>query len=306
MPICDDGSEFNPDSRDDYKANRGPAELDHLTDDLSRSKCSGSAQVIEMTMGQKVRLTLFVVDANGEAVDLSSASVSAKFYVKDRIGDSALILDKDPAKVAGAGGSVTVSLDPDDTLNLQGIYSAQVVILNASDEILWVTDYYLSIAPTLDNLIATGGGPITVAEVRMMLRDTCPGQNLLLDDFEFGDTQVTYAIVWPVQEFNSLNFPKTNYTPSSFPTKWRFYWLRAACGYLLEMAAAGYMRDHLPYNAGGVAVDDKAKFAQYAQRSTQLLAEWRRFAVAIKLELNIEGGYGSVHSAYGYRNINSY
>jgi len=305
MPICDQGSEFQPDSRDAYKANRGPAALSHLTDDLSRSKCSGVRQVIQMTMGQNTRFTLYVVDANGEAVDLSAAGLTAKFISKDRQGSEALVIDKAATISAGTDGIVTVTMDPDDTVSIEGIYLAQVLVLNASDEILWATNYYLAINPTLDNvLVRAGGGPITLAEVRMMLRDTCPDINILLDDFEFDDSQIVYAMRWPIDEFNETNFPKTNYSGANF--KHRFHWLRATCGYLLEIAAQGYMRDHLPYNAGGVAVDDKAKFGQYGARAAQLLAEWRRFVVARKMEMNIEGGYGGVHSAYGYINTNSY
>ena len=104
----------------------------------------------------------------------------------------------------------------------------------------------------------------------------------------------------PIDEFNEKYQPKTRYSPRSFP--FRYHWLRATSGYLLEIAARGYARDRLAYSAGGVSVDDKNKMQDYMLLGKDLLAEWRQFIKETKVEMNVAQGWGSVGSHYGRGN----
>lgn len=296
MTGCNNGTTVQVDSRDSTKANIGPAGLSHTTEDLTRSSCSASRQVAEMVQGQRTRLIFFVVDANGVAVDLTNAA-SVKIIAKDTPTSDPAYLEKSASVVDAAKGKVLVNLVPDDTPDA-GLFYLHVLVYNSSNQLLWNTPYWLAINPSLDALESSQQGVITLAEIRLIMRDECASQNLLLDDFEFNDSQIMAAIRLPVDKFNETNQPKTMYTARTFP--WRYHWLRAAAGYLFEIAARGYARDHLPYGAGGVSVDDKNKAGVYLQLAKDLLAEWDNFVVQQKIQLNVEGAWGTLRSAYTF------
>jgi uncharacterized lipoprotein NlpE involved in copper resistance len=287
------GADVPVSSRDGTDANTGTSSFTHSTADLSRSKCYGATPVATAFQGQPAALTLWVMDRNGAPVNLDQASVATVLFVVKNITRQRIPNIEAEATITDAvNGKVSVELEESDTRKA-GIYLAQVIVKDADDVTLWVTPYWFVIDGSLD---LRSVGPITMAEVRLSLRDSCPAQNLLLQDFEFDDTQLVACMRMPVDEFNEKWQPKTRYTPSNFP--YRFHWLRATCGYLLNTAAIGYARDHLPYAAGGVSVDDKNKAGSYSSLSTQLLTEWRQFIRDTKLEMNVAASYG--HMASGY------
>jgi hypothetical protein len=130
------------------------------------------------------------------------------------------------------------------------------------------------------------------------MRDVCITQNILINALEFSDEEIITAIKKPVDEFNALYQPKTSYTVSSFPGRWRFFWMNAVIGYLLRIAALSYSRNHLPYSTGGISVDDKNKANEYLTQSSMYLGEWRDFIKNTKLEINIGNGFGYIGSGY--------
>ena len=295
MALCDTtGSGDIPvGPKDDNDFDHGSPDLPHDTADLTRSKCDSARAVIHCRQGQGAKLTLWVTDRNGAAVDLSGGSdLLIKFLSKDKSANNQLRVRAAGTITDAETGKVEVLLSATQ-LAFAGIYVAQLFVTGPNDETLWVTDYWLEVAWALD---LCSSGPITIPEVRLILRDSCPGQNILLDDFEFDDSQIIACMRHPISEFNERWEPQTRFVPRNFP--YRFHWLRATCGYLLEIAARGYARDELPYQAGGVSINDKDKSEIYMNMAMQLLTEWRTFIKDRKVAMNIEGGYGSMLSGY--------
>lgn len=282
--------------KDGNDFNHGTEELSHGTVDLTRSECDASRAVIHCRQGQGAKLTLWITDRNGAAVALPEDNdFLVKFIAKDRAMNTPMRIEASGTITDVATGKVEVILTARQ-LAFAGIYVSQVFITGPADETMWVTDYWLEVAWALD-LQSTG--PITIPEVRLILRDSCPGQNILLDDFEFDDSQILACMRMPLDEFNSRWEPQTNYVGRTFP--YRFQWLRATAGYLLEIAARGYARDKLPYQAGGVSINDKDKFEIYLEMANQLILEWRDFIKERKVAMNIAGAYSSTMSGYSAR-----
>jgi len=294
MTACDQGSISPTGSQDQFAGNRGSDDLAHETVDMGRSKCFGDRPVVQTYQCQKTNFKLYVMDRNGAAVDLSTGSFTVKFIIKDREVSSLPIFNVTCEITDAAQGIVLAKLTPTQT-RFAGIFVAQVQVFNAADDLIWNTPYWAVFNPSLN---VTSTGPITIPEVRLILRDSCPEQNFLLDDFEFNDSQIVACMRLPIDEFNEKYQPKTTYSPRTFP--WRFHWLRATAGYLMEIAARGYARDHLNYVAGGVTVSDRDKAKIYVELANQLLADWRQFVKERKIEMNIEGGFGTMGSGYTY------
>ena len=130
------------------------------------------------------------------------------------------------------------------------------------------------------------------------MRDVCPEFNTLLEDVEFSDEDIMFAMIRPIREWNEtppdLSGSGGSFTQNTFP--WRDYQMRATIGYLLNAAAIHQQRNQFNYSAGGVSIRDKDKATPYLGISERLLGEWREFILLKKKEINANLCYGSVRS----------
>ncbi len=133
---------------------------------------------------------------------------------------------------------------------------------------------------------------VSVAEVRLAMRDLSQEDNFLLDDVEFTDTEIAWSMRRPVDQWNETP-PQlrgaSSYSPSNFP--YRYQWINAIKGELMLIAAQSYRRNHLQYNAAGLSVDDKNKFNQYEQIGNNLKAEWTDWMRKMKRSLNFQRAF---------------
>jgi len=290
---CNTGDNLNISARDANLANIGSAEVPQAVVDRSRSRCYGARPVVSIQQGQATRIRLYLADTAGGPIAIPDG-FSVVLIARDTEQSSTSRLGKTCSVETASDGKVLCTLAAADTKRLAGVYVAQLQ-LRSGTTIHATTDYWLVVNSTL-GMAYKGYGVPSLAEIRMVLRDVCPEQNFLTEEYEFDDSQIVACIRHPIDEFNERHQPHTSYTPSTFP--YRFHWLRAICAYLMEIAARGYSRDHLPYNAAGVTVDDKNKYADYMTQARALLDEWRKFIDEKKMEINIEGGFARLGSAY--------
>ena len=87
------------------------------------------------------------------------------------------------------------------------------------------------------------------------------------------------------------------YTPATFP--WREHWMICTIGYLMRAAAHKYRRNDLTYQAAGLSVSDMNKFAEYESIAKERIAEYDKWMLNKKVEMNVTMGVGSLGSAYG-------
>jgi hypothetical protein len=66
------------------------------------------------------------------------------------------------------------------------------------------------------------------------------------------------------------------------------------------MVAEQYRRNQLSYQAGGMAVDDQNKEANYERAGQARWQAYREWVRATKAAINLEGCYGEVSSNYKY------
>ena len=145
-----------------------------------------------------------------------------------------------------------------------------------------------------------GDGPPTINELRMMIADSDPAENVLLDDVEFSDDQIVLALVKPIQYFNEALPPLGRlFDTRDFP--WKSHWLDAAIGHLHEIAAAKYRRNKLNVAAGGMSINDLDREREYLTQAARREADWKTFTASKKLELNMQQCVGGVGSTYGGR-----
>ena len=251
--------------------------------------CPASTGVIRVMQRASVRVRLPIKDELGNVYeDIDGTDFDVDFTVRESEWS------RPAAQVSAdsvSGGYAIVTLPG---INLPGLYLASLDV-SVGDEPAVHTRFWVEVAKSFK---WRAREPLSIAEVRLEVRDQCGGQNELLDRLKFTDEQVAWAIRKPVDEFNAMGQPATAFTASNFPGAWRAQWASAAVGYLLRVASIGDDRDGLQYQAGGVSVDDK-NISFVAKMSQALLEEWREWARQKKVEINVEGAWGTLGSDYG-------
>ena len=187
-------------------------------------------------------------------------------------------------------GAIEVYI-PANILNEPGLHLAGLQVYNLDGKLIYQLPRYLEITPKL----TSANRPVTVAEIRFALRDY-PELNSLLNDVEFSDNEIAYCITKPVDRWNSMLPDVGTSDIHNFP--WRHAHLEATIGELLKVAAYNYLRNQLPYSAGGLSVDDKNKGPAYLQLAEQAIGKFEMFCQERKFEMNLMGGFGYLTGPY--------
>lgn len=223
------------------------------------------------------------------ADDVDNASSGVELWFKEHRTATAI------TKIVGAlqsDGSTFVFNIPADKAYKPGLYLGDILMANELGAIVYVKHVYIEIDQNLTDQTFMDG-PLTIAEIRLALRDSCPEDNYLLDSVEFSNREIVYAIKRPIDFFNNQPPNLGNFTYTNFPYRW--WWTEATIAHLLQIAAANLRRNALPSSAGGLQVDDKGPKANiYEQIAMQKLQSYAQWVDAKKIELNIDGGYSYV------------
>lgn len=189
-----------------------------------------------------------------------------------------------------------------DMVPRAGIYQLSICLadgnfnsLHIENPIMWVERslFTLDSGDTTFNL-----GPPSIEEVRQAIMDNGAEENLLLDNVEFSDDQIAFAVTRPIRRWNDTPpplRPLMNTQTFPFPDPW----LDAICGHLFIIAANNYRRNRLPYSAGGISVDDKSKEPEYMKAGQELLQKYDAFVQYKKVEINTALFTGNIGSQYG-------
>jgi len=270
-------------------------------------------RAINITQGQCATIKWQMHDQAGRPVDLTTVNLvngpaeNENYAVVLRLKEQLAIgTGNAPLQVGGtivdaATGQVEFALTA-TMVGLPGIYYGEVALITVAEN----DETQCGIFSNIFSLIIsrgtlgsdTTGGPPSIAEIRLHLRDSAPGESFLLDNLMFDDAEIALAIQRPVQYWNEVPPPLASFTTQNFP--FRYHWLEGICANLFFMVAEQYRRNQLDYSAAGVQVNDQNKEQNYeraGQVRWQMYREWVR---GKKAQINLESCYGEVGSLYQY------
>jgi hypothetical protein len=189
-----------------------------------------------------------------------------------------------------------------DSVAYPGISRADAGIFDSGGALVFTNTFYLVVNRSQFTSSVLEQGPLSLAEIRLHLRDSGPEDNLWLGVEEFDMAEIAACIERPIRYWNEAPPPiGLYYSTASFP--YRYNWLNATISGLYSLAAAHYRRVHLPVQAGGVQVDDKNKSAEYQAIADKLWSEYKDWVKLRKVQLNCEAAVqtmGSPYSGWGY------
>ena len=263
--------------------------------------CPVQVPTLYIPHGGTKDIDLVVQDRDGVVIDLtfagSNPALRIVFTAVESWASSTSVFKIEGIVTDGQNGAVTFPLTAIHT-GSPGIYTATLDVFVAG-ALLHRQKYFIEITPSD---LYQSFGPLTIAELRLHLRDGCAEANTLLDDFEWSDTEIAAAIRHPLDWFNAQPPPVgTLFTPITFP--FRYPWLQFTVGLLLRSAAYSYRRNRLKYSAGGVTVDPDNRAEEYEKIAELRIKEAKEQLSDAKITINIENGYATVTSPYRFTRV---
>lgn len=168
---------------------------------------------------------------------------------------------------------------------VSGIYVLDL-ILYIGDKPVIARKAFLEIEP---NALSGLGSSLSIADIRMALRDNCPEANYLIDDYDFTDKEIFSAMRRTVDYWNETTPDLIRYSYASFP--YRFHWTNGTIGLLLKQAATHKLRNHLDYSAGGISVNENTRWKDYFTLGDKYWNEYIHWVANKKYEINVEWSY---------------
>ena len=225
-------------------------------------------------------------DESYSYTDAPLLSLKVRFQDCDRCG---VLAEVDGEITDAATGAVQFPL-PAAVCQHAGVYSFSAAVLQEDRPIL-IDSGLVSVEPSLWGDPNQLTGPPSLEEIRLHLRDRA-AENTLLGAVEFSDVEILEAIRWPVHEFNESPPPLPYYNCRTFP--WRYNWLNAIVGRLLQSAVHAYLRNKLQATGANLAVNSLDKDDAYLRLAKSYRDEWQLFIREKKCQLNAGLAWGSI------------
>lgn len=224
-----------------------------------------------------------------DGISNTKGTPTVKLVIRDSRGGPAPILAVDGTVDDPKTAKVTFTLEP-AAATPPGTYNGQVGIFIEGR--LFKT-WPLLVEITANLFLATDAtNSVSTDWVRLALRDKYVYDDSLLADKEFTNEEIMHAVRRTIDRWNDTPPLIQQYDFANFP--WREKLLVGATGYLYQIAAAKYRRDHLAYSGSGVQVDDKNKSQEYEAISARRLEEFDSWMSATKHAINAESFWGTI------------
>lgn len=272
-------------------------------------------RAVSVNQGQCASIDWQMIDTQGRPVDLRPCGFGqvnpptdfkVVFRLKEQLnlGNARPPLQVDAELFDAEKGNVRVQLTKSMT-EFAGVYYGEMALIdiaaeNANDPcVVFSNTFSVIINRSTFGPQGQQGGPPSIAEIRLHLRDSSPAESYLLEHVMFDDAEIALAITRPVMYWNEIPPPlDTTYSTQNFP--FRYHWLEGICANLFMMVAEQYRRNQLSYSAAGMSVDDQNKEASYERAGQARWQAYREWVRATKASINLESCYGEVTSNYKY------
>ena len=198
--------------------------------------------------------------------------------------------------VSASDGQITIPYEADGVARRAGIFTAQAEIWE-DDEMRRFIPLFFIVNPSVTHDPADRGLTLSIAEIRMTIRDTDPEGNYLLEQLDFTRNEIALMIRRCIDYWNEVPPPVAYYKPTNFP--WRYHLSLGVAALLHQMAANQKMRNDLPYQAGGLTIQDTIKFQQYLDFYQRYWQQWAQWVKDKKYQINIGTGFQVLSSGYG-------
>jgi hypothetical protein len=258
--------------------------------------------VIRDSEGRPVNLTSCGFGSTSSSSSTSS-SAAAEGSIKLRLNETFAHTDEgmvetDAVVMDAPSGTVRVRI-PKKATELAGIMNGDWGVFAPDGDLLFTNGMYVLVEANQFAQAEQSGGVPSVSEIRTYLRDHKDG-NFLLKDYEWDLAEIVEAMTAAIHTWNKTPPRLTRmYNSANFYDPYAL--IDGIMAELYSLAAKHYSRDHLPYSAGGVQLDDKNKAQEYLAVAQELEQSYLTWVKMEKARINRMGWTGTHGSPYGGR-----
>lgn len=137
---------------------------------------------------------------------------------------------------------------------------------------------------------------LTPNEVRAYIHDYSEN-NRLIEGEEFSDDSIRLAMKLALSDYNTIP-PLSSLSPKLFPSLSLLMY--GTLGHLYLGKAANLARNTMAYSDGGLSIPVEERAELYMNLGNQYMAQFRDLATKLKIQQNVEAGFGAVSSDYRY------
>lgn len=190
-------------------------------------------------------------------------------------------------------GEIEIEYDEEVTRRA-GIFTAEAQVWS-DERMRKVFPLFFIVNPSLESDISLNQ-TLSIAEIRMTMRDTDPEGNYLIDALEFSQQEIALCIRRCIDYWNEAPPPVAYYKATNFP--WRYHLSLGVVAELYFMSMHGKMRNELPATAGGVSYQLDIKWKNYQVLATEMQKRWERWVRDKKYEINVMGTFQTLGGYY--------
>lgn len=242
-----------------------------------------------LTQDTAASLQVTLKDSDGESMGLTldhTVTLAVREHessTSDYFSSDCTVVDEDTVQVPVTAAQVPYT----------GIWLGQFNVSDAAGSVIYRLPCYVEVAANLQSS-EKSYSPLSIAELRILVRDRSDLDNSFLEEVEFSNTELAMAVRRPVEYWNESRpfMQSKTYTPATFP--YRYWWSIGAIGELLRMAAHNLVRNRVPLNAGGVQMDSKARADMYLALSKEYLSKFEQWVYSQKVGLNLQKCWGRI------------
>lgn len=264
----------------------------------------GVSPVIEMVLrdseGRPINLTEcgFSSSVSSNQSSSSEHSLAGKMREAISVAQTNIPIDLEPVVWEAESGTIRARV-PSSATEINGIMRGQWAMIDPAGSVLFTSPFFLFVDRGEFGSVYNKSGVPSPNDVRVFLRDNAPEDNYLLSELEFDLTEIIESAIRCIDYFNSAQPPiPQKFDTTSFPNP--VILLNGIMGYLYQIAAKHYRRNHLPYSAGGMQIDDKNKANEYEQMGAQMVGEYQQWVKNKKAQFNAQNFMGIFGSGYDY------
>lgn len=245
--------------------------------------------------GSPIDLTQWGIYDASSSSSAGSGFTGVRYVIKEMPADANAWATGNAEVINASGGIVEVDYDATRMTLRCGIFTAE---LQAWEDgaIRKIYPFFYIVNPSLSANPAHDNQALSIAEIRMSMRDIDPVSNFLIDELDFKTNEIALMIRRCVDYWNEVPPPLTVYKATNFP--FRYHLSIGVIGLLHRMASIQKMRNNLDYSAGGVTVADTIKWQQYENLGDKYWAQWTQWVKDKKYEINISGAFRQLNSGY--------